>query len=94
MHGRGKANAKSFIHCFNLRRIHTLVLRKKDSPKWNRGNLFTTLIPYQGHLLLAGGDFLPPMTLKMVMKIGDGALGIKVISKHGGVWSRLRSQAN
>ena len=59
VHGRGKANAKSFIHCFNLRDGSTLwSYERKTAAKMESRESFTTLIPYQGDLLLAGGDFL------------------------------------
>ena len=59
VHGRGKANAKSFIHCFNLRDGSILwSYVRKTAAKMESRESFTTLIPHQGDLLLSGGDFL------------------------------------
>ena len=59
VHGRGKTGAKSFIHCFDLKNGSLIWSHeRKTSAKMESRESFTTLIPYRGNLLLAGGDFL------------------------------------
>ena len=59
VHGRGESQAKSFIYCFDL--IDGSLLwsyERKTTAKMESRESFTTLIPYKGDLILAGGDFL------------------------------------
>jgi outer membrane protein assembly factor BamB len=68
VHGRGKANAESFILKIDPANGKTLVKHIRPSKaKAESLESFTSLIPYKGQLVLAGGDCLTghdPATLK------------------------------
>ena len=59
VHGRGKINAKSYLLCVDLKDGRTLWQHIRDTPasKESRES-FATIIPYNGNLLVSGGDFL------------------------------------
>ena len=59
VHGRGRLNAESFILCLDLENGETIWrhIRKSPASKESRES-FSTIIPYRGNLLVAGGDIL------------------------------------
>lgn len=59
VHGRGRSNAESFILCLDLENGETIWrhIRHSSARKESRES-FSTIIPYLGNLLVAGGDFL------------------------------------
>jgi len=59
VHGRGKPGALSNIYCFDLKDGEVIWVHQRNTlAVMESRESFTTLIPHQGNLLLAGGDFL------------------------------------
>ena len=59
VHGRGESGALSNIYCFDLKDGKVIWVHQRNTPAvMESRESFTTMIPYQGNLLLAGGDFL------------------------------------
>ena len=59
VHGRGNKNAESFLLCINLKSGKTIWRHVRTTPaKKESREAFSTIIPYNDSLLVAGGDFL------------------------------------
>lgn len=59
VHGRGKSNAESFLLCMDPETGKTLWKKNRDSSARKESlESFGTIIPYNGQLLVAGGDVL------------------------------------
>ena len=59
VHGRGNKNAESFLLCLNLKSGKTIWRHVRTTPaKKESREAFSTIIPYNDSLLVAGGDFL------------------------------------
>ena len=59
VHGRGNKDAESFLLCLNLKSGKTIWRHVRTTPaKKESREAFSTIIPYNDSLLVAGGDFL------------------------------------
>ena len=59
VHGRGNESAESFILCLSLKTGKTIWRHVRSTPaKKESREAFSTIIPYNDSLLVAGGDFL------------------------------------
>ena len=59
VHGRGNKNAESFLLCLSLKSGKTIWRHVRTTPaKKESREAFSTIIPYNDSLLVAGGDFL------------------------------------